>query len=111
MQELNWWIEISINNLFYIYYVGAFKSFHEAKRFEGEYLRSLDRNKAKVVSVLIKQCTAKELNTTVWKKNKEQKGFAIIEKNLNKDILLDKISKLAEIIYLCLDFDIKISSK
>ena len=52
-----------------------------------------------MVSVLIKQCKAKELITKVWKKNKEQRGFAIIKKNLDKDILLNKVSKLTEIIY------------
>ena len=109
-QEFNWWIEISIGNLFYVYYIGAFESFYEAKHFESKYFQDLKKKKAEIVSVLVKQYKAKELITKVWEKNKEQKGFAIIKKNLNEDILLNKVSKLDEIIYFYLDLDINPSS-
>ena len=110
MEEFDWWIEVSIGNLFYVYYVEAFESFYEAKRFEDKYLQDLDKEKAEIVNILVKQCKAKELITKFRERNKEQKGFAIIKKNLDEDILLNKVSKLAEIICFYIDLDINPSS-
>ncbi len=59
--ECNWWIRISTRSPDYIYYFGDFTTYWEAKQYKSGYIKDLQREKAKIVNIEIKQCYPQKL--------------------------------------------------